>query len=338
MKAAAVKLGFLPPEPQSNPVTEAEGIPSAPPGMPEQISSPASPQANPIQDYLAAEQEGAAEQEKNESGYYRQRMQESMTQMQGTQQQLDAAQQQMQTLQQAAADAQPQIAAATQQAVAAQDEATRQTQMSSNMRIGYQKLRSQLMEVASQDPEMVANPMAPDPALGGDPAMGQGPVGQAASPGTPPGSPGAGAGGSGPQAPAQPVAPSGQAQATAVPQTQAKTAGAKDTILKALPAVAGGALGGAALGAIGAANKGDQVSDLQAKIKEITSRGEGGYGQASELARAKANLGQAEVASKYPGEVALRGGLIGAGTGAFLGPSVANAARAGGGLVKEMFT
>lgn len=106
--------------------------------------------------YMQAEQLGQQLQQGNEAQFFRQRAQEAEQGTQVAQSQIDAMGQQLAQLQQQAAMAAQTIQQHTQEAMAAQDAALQQTQIAANMRMGMQKLRAQMMEVASQDPAEVA--------------------------------------------------------------------------------------------------------------------------------------------------------------------------------------
>lgn len=121
-----------------------------------QMSSPTDTQALQPSNYLQAEILGQQAQEQQESAFYKQQLQMSQQNIAAMQQQMSEVGMQLQQLQQQAAMSGQQIEQSTQQAVAAQDEALKQTQIAANMRMGMQKLRAQMLEVASQDPADVA--------------------------------------------------------------------------------------------------------------------------------------------------------------------------------------
>ena len=117
-------------------------------------SDMASPMANTTEptNYLQAELEGRQAQEMNESTFYRQQTQEAQAAAQQAQQQAQEGQQQLQQLQMQADSSNQQIQQALGQAMQAQDEALQKSQVAANMRIGMQKLRGQLMDIASPGP------------------------------------------------------------------------------------------------------------------------------------------------------------------------------------------
>ena len=106
--------------------------------------------------YMAANQAGQKAQEQGEADFYREKVR-SMEQASGaSQQQIADMQAQLQQLQEQQSQSGAAIQAASQEAVSARDDALAQTQAAANMRIGYQKLRQQIIDSASQDPEAMA--------------------------------------------------------------------------------------------------------------------------------------------------------------------------------------
>lgn len=293
-----------------------------------------------IQEYLAQEQQGLQAQEQNEASFMRQRMMEMQQQMASAQQGQAATQQQMQSLEQQIAQSQAQIQLAQQSAMDAQqlatqaqqsqlsatDEAMRSAQLAAQMRMAYQQLRSQMMEVASQDPaaglaDQLKGMGMPDPAasMGAPPTAGppspeMGPAGQAAgAQATPDAAPPEGETGANNQnASGKPPAIQGAAPAG---EKGAKQASANKARLL-------GAAVGAGLGGLGTAleAKGG-TKDLKQNVQRLESQS-GGFVHALNVAQAKARLAMSEVAEQHPVPASLAGGLIGASVGAGTGPAV----------------
>jgi bacterioferritin (cytochrome b1) len=332
MKIAAIKLGF-------NDVTEGAEM-SAPSG---EMSSGAGQEMMPT-NYLSAELMGQQAQQANESEYYRNKLREAMGQTTVLQQQVSDAQMQLDQSGNAAAEAGAQIQQATMVAQNAQDEALRQSQLTANMRIGFQQLQQQLLEVASQDPAAmgglptqlpagagagtsVGEPaMMPDAGLGGEPASVGGPAEQApaAGGGAPPGSAPAGAGvaGGNGQPEAKPGNPSGSGGKVTVnvgePQTKQANFGA--TVAKVAPY----GLAGAALGAYGgyrASKAGPGAA--QSRVAELEPQAAGNFRKALELAKAKAQAAGGEFAQQHSGAAMGMGALSGGFAGATMGPAIA---------------
>lgn len=322
-KMASMKLAQEPAAPMAPPTADAtQGTP------PQQMPN----------NYLGAEMMAQQAQGANEGTYYRQQLQQSQQVIQGMQDQLGQVQEQTAMMQQQADQTNAQIQQATSQAVAAQDSATQNAVQAANMRIGFQKLREQVMQAASQEPEALAAPTAqaqgqvaagaqpaqegtpqeggPGPAgtgmtQPGQPAPEGGPAGQAPELGAPPGSP-AGGVGEGEGVEATPGTYSQQA-ATAAPQTQLKTGSAMQS--KALWAIPG-----AAVGAVHAARGlRTGLAPMQSKIKQLESQ-RGGFAHAMRLAKAKADLALQEVAQKHPVKAIGMGALKGGAMSAALGP------------------
>lgn len=319
--------------------------------------------------YLAVEQQAQQAQQQNEANFYRSRMQEAQAQASGMQQQVSDVQNQLNMLQQQVAESGAQIQQATQTAMQAQDEALKQTQMAANMRMGMQRMQQQMIDIASQPVEQMGGvPTQPVPGTGeaamaasqgavgpdGQPmdpsgmespdqaAMAQqGPAGQAppAGGGVPPASPPAGAGvlgGGQSAANAASAGPVGADMAGAQPQTQMKAASIEERFLKAANSMLPALLGGGALGALGAGmalRRGQQAPALRQKVQDLEGQDTGGFAKALEIAKAKSNLAQAELAEQYPERAALMGGLKGATLGALAGPGIGrSAARLAGNL------
>ena len=313
-----------------------------------QMAAPTDGQEMQPRNYMQAEQMGQQAQSANEAGYYREQLQQSSQQMQGMQQQVQEAQMQLQGLQQSAEQANQQVQQAAQAAQQAHDMATEQTMQAAKARIGAQKMRQQFLQLASQDPqalgeeamgpspeEMAAQQQqqamqqeagmpgaeggqapgeAPPDAAGGAPAAPEGPAGQAPAPQTAPGA-----------APPQ-GQPDMNAAAGGMPGADMQGAeGASQLKTGAMnPRMLGAAVGGG-LGAGMSVVQGARAPGLRQKVQDMQSQ-PGGFHQASQLAKAQAASAQAGLAEKHPGMSALKGGLMGAGLGAMMGPSLAQKA------------
>lgn len=288
----------------------------------------------PIDQYLANEAEGMEAQRQNEAEFYRGQAQSAQQQGMATQQQLADAQQQLQQLQEQQAQVAQTIQAANDEALAASDESLRQTQLAANMRLGYQKLRQQIIELASQDPEQVGTlpgdvpagagaGMMPGAGAGQPESEGMGPGQPAAAPGaSQPGEIPAGSGGAGREGPAGTSAngsgksgntPSGSDAAS----TTIKIGAFGSALSQHLGAVAGGVAGGVA-GAKKALGAGQQLQERSQRLDQA-AQGDGSFGNALEIAKARAGVAEAESAQQHPIRTALLGGLRGAAMGAALG-------------------
>jgi len=321
---------------------------------------------SPMQGYVQGEQEAAAGQEQNELGFYRQKMQEAVQQLQAqqaeaqqTQQHVAELEQQAQASEQQQAQYQQMVSSATQESVAARDEVIREQQASAAMRIAYQQLRGELLNVASKEPpstEMLAeqaamtsgpapgampgaDPTQTDPAAGGDPAA-QG--GGAPAPGgeqAPAGAPAAGQDPAMQKAPAAPAAPAAPKPATPKPAAPA-AAGAQKTahpFVDQVKKIAPHALAGAALGAgveTAYAHKGSDP--LREKIKHLEAKPGKSFSGSLNLAQAKARLAVADAVDKHPKAALLSGILAGGVEGAISGPRIVGDLRKGMKNVKDL--
>jgi hypothetical protein len=321
---------------------------------PSQPQQPAeAPMASPTagnmeaQNYLQAELAGRQAQEQNESQFYKQQLGTAQQMAQQAQQAAADANMQLEQVSQQAQQASAEIQAATQQAVAAQDEATRQTQEAARSRIGAQQMRAQMLQLASQDPEMFAAqsmPPTPPPGPGapgapgagaeapteGPPPEAGGPAGEAPAPEQPPGG--------GPPAPPGPTGPGGPGGAPPGPgggpppeaggaPPQPKMASVKTASVLSDRAIGAGI--GAAAGAGGTLLAGSRAPSLREKVEELqpTLGGKSSFLQAARLAAAKKALAGAELAEENPVGAALAGGLAGGVSGAIGGPTTMAKAR-----------
>jgi hypothetical protein len=318
-------------------------------GAEAQMASPAPNQEMQPQNYLQAEMAGQQAQQANESGYYREQLQQSSQQMQGMQQQVQMAQEQLQGLQQQAEQANQQVQQAAQSAQQAHDMATEQTMQAAKARIGAQQMRQQMLQLASQDPQALGEQaMGPSPeemamqqqqqaaqqgmpgaeagqapgeappdAAGGAPAPPEGPAGQAPAPQTAPGA-------APPEGAADMNAPAG-----GMPGADMQGAeGASHLKTGAVnPRMMGGAVG-AGMGAGLSVIQGARAPMLRDRVSQLQGQQDGGFMQAARLAKAQAASAHADLAQKHPGVSAIKGGLMGGVGGALLGPSIAQKAQA----------
>lgn len=335
-KAASMKMAFAklaqPPPAGAGPEPAAmdqmaqqpQPMPMAPPA-PEPPPPPPMPSPTMAPNYLQAEQMGQQAQQANEANFYRGKLEENQGQLQGMQQQVDDAQAQLQSLQQQAAEASSQIQQATDAATQATDQALQQTQMAAKMRMGMQQMRAQMLEVASQEPDAIAEQQqrdqamaqsqqlqgAPEAGMEGEPPAEGGPAEMAPAPGAPPGAAPGGVGeGEGVSAPA-----ASPEQQMVDPQAAMKMGSAG--LLGRLPYAAGGAV----LGAAGAGMT-PSVENAQKGVDEAEGA-PNTFGNSLRKARAKAGLAMAEHAEEHPTGHRIMGGLMGAGMGALGGPSAA---------------
>lgn len=264
--------------------------------------------------YLGAELAGRVSQQQNEANYYRQRMQQALSENQMLQQQMAETQSSMTQLQQQSQLAGNQMQQVTQEAVAAQDRALTHSMEAARMRMGMQKLREQMLQVASQDPNTVAPGM---PGL--TPDMTGAPVdvmssGATQQPGAQP-APGA--------VPADAGMPAGaggaeESQPAESKPSQSQTEKAGSVLAQRL----GGAalLGG--LGAYEGATAGNRIPELESQVADMeSSPTPGGFRHAVSLAKAKAQLEIARASKADPRTAALMGGAGGALLGSQLGPA-----------------
>lgn len=302
----------------------------------------------PIHEYLAAEQQGQEAQGLAEADFYREKLRAATESGNASQQQLSDLQMQLQQAQEQQAQVGATIQAANQEAVSARDDALQQTQISANMRIGYQKLRQQIIDMASQDPESMVMPgevpqgagagMVPGMAPNGDPAMaptGAPAEGMAAGqPGAAPGAapPGQPAGEAGaPGSPGATANASGESGAT-VDDTSAATSQKVGGLMDHAGALAGGAAG-AVLGARHELSQAKGMPERASELDNATQTNDGSFNAALAIAKARAGVQQAEFAGEHPVQAAIKGGL----KGGMLGAAGGAAAQGIGGSLAELF-
>jgi hypothetical protein len=310
------------------------------------MTSPTAGQELQPVNYLQAEQMAQQAQNAQEGAFYRARAQQAEQMAQSVQEQMAQVQQQLQ-------DLQMQVEPSMQEALAARDDALKQTQVAANLRLGMQKLRQQMLEVASQDPaevaaaelqgqqaQMAAAPQDGDPAAaGGAPPASPSEAGkevqeagraqdeaaiqtsqaqQAAGAPQPQGSPALGA------APG----PSGGADLGVMDPTAGLKQGAVS------PQLIGAGVGagvGALTGGLSAYRAGLGAPELRSRVQAMEAQEQGGFRQAMQLAALKGRLAGAEVAEQHPTAAtaygALTGAVGGAAVGASAGPSIGRIAN-----------
>lgn len=297
------------------------------------MSSPSDTQQLQPSNYLQAEMMGQQSQQAQESEFYKSRAQSA-------EQAAQQAAQQAQEAQMQAEQSQQQLQPMMGQAMQAQDEALKQTQVAANMRMGMQKLRQQMLEVASQDPAEVASQEL-QAQLNPQPAAAPGAEDPSAAGGGPPSSPAEAeketeeaaraqndaaeqtaqaeqAQGGGP-----PVAP--PPQGTPPPGGAASPSGGADVStmepsggLKAAGVMQGMAHGamqlakerlpwavaGAAVGAAGGAGygqlRGPSTDRLRQRVQQLEAQENGGFRRAMQLAAAQNSLAAAEERERNP--------------------------------------
>lgn len=154
------------------------------------------------QAYLATEQAGMQAEEQNEAAFLRTKLEEAQQAAASTGEQNMQLQEQAEQHDQQLADIQAQSQAAMDQASQAQDQVLQQQQSATAMRMAYQQMRGQLLEVAAQDPPGVSGMAAAQDAAQAanpgaqtaQPATQAGPAGEAPSPQAAPGAVPAGGG------------------------------------------------------------------------------------------------------------------------------------------------
>lgn len=337
-KTAAAKLGFSAGSPMAGagePEANMEGGQPTPaasnlPAMPQAGASMAPPQG-PVQDpeaakpsteqtvpvnYMGAELLAQAAQRTNETGFLRERLNAATEQNNALNQQLQSLQSQLDevaTTQQAAGD---QIMQATNEAVASSTRALEHSMQAANMRIGIQKMREAMMELASQDPESMGT-LAQQQQVQ-DESMEQqavnaatGAPGQSATPPTQPGVPAAGA-----QEEGGPEGGgSGESPAPKGTSVNIKTAGPSGATIV-------GGLAGAALGGLMGHRASQGVDEAQAQVESLKGQQSGSFAQSLELARAKERLAKNELAAAHPRHAVIGGALKGGIGGAAIGSAL----------------
>ena len=208
----------------ADPTVTPPGVPPEGAGAPMAEPQAVQPSIDPaMQQYLAKEQQGEAAAEEGHSDMLRQQLQQAHQELQQTQMQAETLQQAQAQHDQQIQQMQGMVSTSTQQAQAAQDQALQQQQASSAMRMAFQQLRGQVLQLASTDPPMMSQDAqallaAQQPQQGAvDPATGQPMAQPAAAP-----MPGAPAPAAAPQ-----EAAGGPAEAAAAPAPAAEEPAAK---------------------------------------------------------------------------------------------------------------
>lgn len=316
------------------------------------------------QAYLATEQAGQQAEEANQNQFLHAKLQEMQQaaatageQLMQLQQQQAGSEQQQQMMQQ-------QVSDALMQQQAAQDQVLQQQQAATAMRMAFQQLRGQMLELAASDPPNMTSADSAQAAAqaanaGGmaPPAPATGPAGQAVSAQPAPGA--ATPEGEGPMN-ANAQGPSPGPDATAAPT---KLTGQKEAAFLASPfrhkvaspadgfdwrALAKGvgknlrargphaAVGAGALG-LGTYAASQMSNDpLRKKVEKLEAVPDRTRAQAVELAMAQARLTLGEYAEKHPYQAAGSGALTGAAMGAMQGPALASELRDMGPVLKNM--
>lgn len=378
LKHAFDELGV----PVGNPQLQGSAPPFAQPAQPGQPPRPAAgpPPVNtpppaaiePIIDpetqaFLEQEQAADAEAETAHLDMLRQKLQQAQSELQESKQLSDTLQQTQgqhdATLQQM----QQQVADSFQQAAASQDEVLKNQQAAAAMRMAYQQLRGQVLQLAAADPPTLSPDaqalMAAQAAPNSAPSPQAGPAGQAPSPGAAPGAAppegetavnqNAAGTSSDPVGESSPASTTGQKDqpsgggdnkgsdskvslkiGQAAFAAVLKEASIRDMLgqlgqkaLGALPHAAAGAAIGAGLGA------GESFTSnepLRQKVQQHEANPNRGLRDTMDLAQAKARLTMGEFAEQHPAAMMGAGALGGALLGAQHGPGVVDAVRQSG--------
>jgi len=266
--------------------------------------------------YLEQESQAREIQGQNEAAFYRQKMREATQAMQDAQAQLSQTQQQADQLG-------GEVQERTQQALEANMSSTEQAREIANLRIGTEKMRQAMLQLAAQDPVQLASPM-PDAALG-DPNM-EGAAGEAPDAQGGASAPTEGVGG--PNTPGGAVAGSGPGSARPVAAAGGELATKQGSAAAAVKARAPWAAGGALLGAGGALLAGKKAPGLREHAGRLAEKREPGDEKTTkELARTYRALRPAERAETNPRRAAILGGLAGGVTMATSGPELMAAVK-----------
>jgi hypothetical protein len=149
------------------------------------------PQIAPeIQQYLQAQQAGDQAAEMGHADFLRAKLDEARAGQQAAEEQAATLQEAQAMHEQQQMQVQQQVQESIQQASAAQDQVLQEQQAAAAMRMAYQQLRGQVLQIASTDPPSLstdAAAMSASAAAGPSsaPAPQAGPAGQAPTPGTP---------------------------------------------------------------------------------------------------------------------------------------------------------
>ena len=305
--------------------------------------------------YLQNEMEGQAAQEQNEAEFYKQRFMEAQQQLEAATQASEQAAAQAQQLQQQAeqnqmalssaqSQAQQTSALAMQQVMQAGDEKLKEQMQAAQMRMAFQDLRGQLLNLASQEPpaQVLIDPSAMGPQAGaaaGTQAMGgqppaetqpqdaaSAPAGQAPDAQAAPGQPGPGG--------AQTVNEGGEASEPAGKGKGSTSVTVKQGSFRDHALGAGlGALVGGGVTALEAGGGDGMREGLRKKIS-VLEQEQNSFPQAMRLVANKALLGASEAASAHPVGATIVGSLAGAGIGAATEPAVRSLVESGRRLLR----
>lgn len=367
--AAAFKLALLDAGLSSSlEQQEPQPQPGKPPAQGQQPGAPqgVTPEIDPAtQAYLAAEMQANDAAEQSEAAYLREQLQAERATAQQSQQELATLSDAQANHDAQMAQIQAQVADSTSKSMAAQDQVLQQQQAAAAMRMAYQQLRGQLLEVASAEPPAMAGDqaaMAASQAAGasGAPAPTAGPAGGAPNPGVPP----AGMAPEGDDTVSTPASTNeptfgGAASTTKVEQQeptgdQKSMNSAKEVLSHYLPFAVRGktamlrdflqegvrrvaprlphAAVGAAVGAgLGGAESLASNEPLRKKTQELEAKPDRGYGDTLDLAQSKARLTVGDFANKHPAAMMGMGALGGGMAGLTGGPELVSAAREAGG-------
>lgn len=177
------------PAPGEEPVPQA-----APAAAQPQAVEPRVPQA--VQAWLEAQQAGDAAAEQSQAEFLRQKLEEARAAQTAAEEEAAALQEQQAAHDASQAQVQQQVQESIQQAAQAQDQVLQEQQAAAAMRMAFQQLRGQVLQIASTDPPALSSDAAalsaastaagPSSGPGGEAnAPERGPAGQAPTPGTP---------------------------------------------------------------------------------------------------------------------------------------------------------
>lgn len=306
------------------------GASMAPPSEPIQDPEAAKPTTDPTVpvNYMGAELMARAAQQANEVGFLRERLNVATEQNNALTQQVQEAQVQLQQLNETSMAAGDQISQAANEAVAASDRALQHSMMAANMRMGIQKMREAMMELASQDPESMGT-LAQQQQVQEESAMaaeqqavngGAGTPGQTATSPTGPGAPSAGApqeGGPESGGTGESGNSSGEPKKEPTTKVEVKTGSIPGGMI--IP----GALAGAGLAGLAGYRASQGGDEARAKVEELEGQQEGGsFRKALELSRAKQQVADTELREKHPVRSTVGSALGGAAQGAVVGSAL----------------
>lgn len=183
--------------PQMSPQQTAPAPQQTPASVPKPMPQVAGiePQLPPaVQEYLAAQQAGDQAAEQGHADFLRGKLEEARAAQQAAEEQATTLQGQQELHDQQQMEIQQQVSDSIAQASQAQDQVLQEQQAAAALRMAYQQLRGQVLQIASSDPPALSSDAAAMSAAStaaapqSGPAAGTpqaGPAGQAPSPGTP---------------------------------------------------------------------------------------------------------------------------------------------------------